>query len=257
MKNNITNIAKSGMVFLALFALVVCRIASGQQDIECCDMEIDTSIENVIEFDESHWKAERLEILRTHLPDLHLQLTSPEWETTDGMQQQRISALATLKALGAESDEIDVLQEKINAYDQEVPDHARQTVRAALSSVGEALVDNFISIHMDRSQIVQPIIDAFEYYEESHPKKLSRLNECLDVAIKKRGKVTMVHFENWVFSLESENPNKVGIDFDPALLSIQSSNTLKIRLLDNVIESNRDYLLCVRDLDFGAEDKSE
>lgn len=84
--------------------------------------------QKVVEFDEEAWLAKRLEIQRTHLPDLHQQFASPEWDAIDCTEQHRIAALATLRALAAKTVDIDALQERVVQYAQGTPEGARETV---------------------------------------------------------------------------------------------------------------------------------
>jgi len=186
----------------SLVAGAVCTILlciptlTEQNDVECCDGEvIEGSFYNRI-------NSVHLDNLKSALPDLHLTITSPGWENTDGLEQLRTIAKPTLSALGTKPDYIEEFLVRIDAYESKVPIESKTDVRVTFGQVAKSLLIHFTQVEMMRKG-ADIRYDAYSLlYSESHPDALSGYRDCLDKSIERMGTKTRLVFDDWVKLIE-------------------------------------------------------
>lgn len=143
-----------------------------------------------------------LDNLKSALPDLHLTITSPGWENTDGLEQLRAIAKPILSALGTKTEDIEEFFVRIDAYESTVPFESKTDVKMIFGLVGQSLVIHFDHVEMMR-QGADILYDAYSLlYSESHPDAMSGYRDCLDKSIERMGTKTRLVFDDWVKLIE-------------------------------------------------------
>ncbi|MXX95377.1 MAG: hypothetical protein F4039_05610 [Gammaproteobacteria bacterium] len=211
-----------------------------QNDVECCDGEV---IEGSVLIGMS---SGHLDNLKSALPDLHLTVTSPGWETTDGLEQLRTIAKPTLGALGTKLDDIEEFLVRIDAYESNVPFESKTDVRMTFGRVGKSLLIHFTQVEMMR-EVADTLYDAYSLlYSESHPDALSSYRDCLDKSIERIGTKTRLVFGDWVNLIEKKGVNlieKKGVkDSDILSWNIEAQvdiSTNLVNIVHGIVPSDR------------------
>ncbi|MCY3626126.1 MAG: hypothetical protein OXG88_00585 [Gammaproteobacteria bacterium] len=216
-----------------LFSLVagaICTILlciptlTEQNDVECCDGEVIEG-SSLIGINSVH-----LDNLKSALPDLHLTVTSPGWENTDGLEQLRTIAKPTLSALGTKPEDIEEFFVRIDAYESKVPFESKTDVKMIFSQVGKSLLIHFTHVEMMRKG-ADILYDAYSLlYSESHPDAMSGYRECLDKSIERMGTKTRLVFDDWVKLIEKRTE-----DSDLLTLHVEAHVDIATKLSDFVL----------------------
>ena len=135
-------------------------------------------------------------------PNLHLTITSPGWENTDGLEQLRTIAKPILSALGTKPDDIEEFFVRLDAYEAKVPIESKTDVRMIFGLVGQSLVLHFTNVERMR-KLGDTLYDAYSLlYSESHPDAVSGYRDCLDKSIERMGTKTRLVFDDRVKLIE-------------------------------------------------------
>ena len=187
----------SCLVAGAICTILMCIPTSTEpNNVECCDGE---AIEGSFF---SRIGSAHLDNLKSALPDLHLTITSPGWENTDGLEQLRTIAKPTLGALGTKPDDIEEFLVRIDGYESKVPFESKTGVRMTFGQVAKSLLIHFTHVEMMRNG-ADVLYDAYSLlYSESHPDAMSGYRDCLDKSIKRMGTKTRLAFDDWVKLIE-------------------------------------------------------
>lgn len=183
----------------AVCAVLLCMPSlSETNDDTCCEGE---------GIDSSSWEIlpdRLLELLKNALPDLHLAVTSPGWETTDGLEQLRTVVKPTLGAFGMKIEEVDNYLTRIDLYAEKVPFESQEDMKMAFGLVGDAMLTNFTAVEVMRDG-ADAFFEAYSIlHSESHPEAVAGYKECLDTSISKMHTKTRLVFGDWMDQIEKE-----------------------------------------------------
>lgn len=246
---------QSARIALISLLFVSCGISlCTKGEVECCEFDLASSNESSAPMEQARFNSDELAILREHLPILYSHVASPEWDITSGLDKQRIAAEATLTALGADTEDLGNLLDRLERLEVGVPPKARKTVAMSMGIVGESLIDGFIWINQEK-QTIGSITDAFSFLKKSSPDEFANLFDCLNRGVEKRGKVMMLLFRDWTRSLEVSLQDTNG-ELDPAMSSVLLSAQLQKNLVGDWTEVGKDYRLCVEDVKLSSGDES-
>lgn len=180
-----------------------------------------------------------LDNLKSVLPDLHLTVTSPGWESRDGLEQLRTIAKPTLSALGTKHEDIEEFLARIDEYESNVPFDSKKDVSMFFGIVGKSLLMNFTHTEMMRRG-GDILYDAYSLiYSESHPESLSGYRDCLDKSIQRLGTKTRLAFDDWVNSIEKGTE-----DSDILTVNLEAQVKFSKELVDNFADVPSDQKVC-------------
>lgn len=196
MRKSISLVAN--VVCVVLLCIGIPALAEKNDDL-CCEEE---------GIDSSSWEllpAGLMRLLKNSLPDLHLTVTSPGWETTDGLEQLRTVVKPTLGALGMKVKDIEDLLTRIDLYAASVPLEAKDGVNMAFRLVGSSLLTHFTAVEVMRDG-ADTMFEAYSLlHSESYPGALASYRECLDSSIEKMGTKTRLAIGDWIDRIEKES----------------------------------------------------
>lgn len=222
----------SCLVAGAICTILLCIPTSAEQnDFECCDGE---------EIEGSFFNRINLDNLKSALPDLHLTITSPGWENTDGLEQLRTIAKPTLSALGTKSDDIEEFLVRIDAHESKVPFESKTGVKMIFSQVAKSLLIHFNHVEMMREG-ADVLYDAYSLlYSDSHPDAMSGYRDCLDRSIKRMGTKTRLAFDDWVKLIEKGTEE----DSDLLIWNVDAHVDIALELVDIHTNAPSDRRVC-------------
>lgn len=192
-----------------------------ENDDTCCDGE------GILLSGKGILSDKLLELLKNALPDLHLAVTSPGWETTDGVEQLRTVVKPTLGALGMKVEDIDGYLIRIDQYGLNVPNgsESMEDVNMAFGLVGDAMLTHFAALEVMRDG-ADAFFEAYSILHESHPEALAGYRECLDTSIAKMHTKTRLVFRDWMDQIEKEPP-----DSDILTTNVMAHNEIAQKLI--------------------------
>ena len=182
----------------AVCVVLLCSPASAEEEEEdeCCEGEAFSLPSRGILPDGL------LGLLKNALPDLHLTVTSPGWETADGLEQLRTVVKPTLVALDMKGKDVDDYLTRIDSYMAKVPFESKEDVKMAFGLVGKAMLNHFTAVEMMRDG-TDTFFDAYSLiYSDSHPDAMAGYKECLDTSIANMETKTRIVFGNWLDQIE-------------------------------------------------------
>jgi len=216
----------------AICTILLCIPTSTEQNnVEWGDGEV---------VEEAFFNSINLDNLKSALPDLHLTITSPGWENTDGLEQLRTIAKPILSALGTKPDDIEEFFVRIDAYESKMLIESKSDVRMIFGLVGQSLVLHFTNVERMR-KVGDALYDAYSLlYSESHPDAMSGYRECLDKSIERMGTKTRLVFDDWVKLIEKRTE-----DSDLLTLHVEAHVDIATKLSDFVLgNSPSDSRVC-------------
>lgn len=174
-------------------------VVSEQDDDACCDGEL---VDIPIQGSNRH-----LQLVKEALPDLHLTVTSADWESKDGLVQLQTIVKPTMNALGMKTEKIDKLMARIKRYESTVPLDSKRNIQLIFGSVADSLFNNFSYIEREK-KAVDIFYNAYSLiYSDTYPDAVEKYKECLEQSVQMKTTRTKVVFKDWVDSIEEESSN--------------------------------------------------
>ncbi len=222
-------------VILSIFVSLSCGVVAVAQ----VESDIDQLIEAPGEI--NRFSSESLEVLKSNLPDLHVQVSSSEWDGLSGLEKQRTAAQAVLPALGSKSKDVNDLLQRLETFDLDVPPRRRNTVDMAMGRVSESLIDSFIHIQKEKEWVAL-LNEALSRGKDLYPDEVAEATSCLNSAVSRKGKQFILFFEDWIKSLENLTDKPEDESFDVSV--IKYSSNFATDLVGHIVAINKDYRSC-------------
>ena len=140
--------------------------------------------------------------LKRELPDLHAEVTSPDWMEMGGSDKLRLVVNSMTNVWGATDEDIDDYLSRIDQYESNVPVGKKGDVELIFGLLGEHLLIQFFLIEKHK-ETIQPLVDVYSIlWEDDEPSKLTDYERCLDQTIVAMGANTKKTFAGWLDDIE-------------------------------------------------------
>lgn len=213
------------IVARGIITVLICMpVLSEQDDDACCDGElVDIPIQE---------SNSTLKYVKEALPDLHLMVTSADWESKDGLVQLQTIIKPTMNAWGMTAEKIDKLMARIERYESNIPFDSKSNVKMVFGLVGDSLLMNFSAIERQKEGF-DVFYDAYSLiYSDTYPDALEEYKKCLEQSVQRVITKSKLVFRDWVDTLEEGSS-----DSDFFMTNVSAHQKIAIEL----VELDMDY----------------
>lgn len=220
--------------FLTGILIVGSGIALVAQE-ESSDIAPETSSEIPYEQQILRYGLEQLNYFKRALPELHAEVTSPDWMELGGSEKLRIVVKSVPKEWGATDEDVEDYIRRFDQYESIVPIDSRENFEMILGGTGEFLLTHVYLMDQGKESI-QALVEVHEIlWDDEDPSKLAEYEKCLNQTHAAMGTNTKSAFVDWLDRVEKITPSaemmvphvKLKGDFTRELVRVTTTEQLE------------------------------
>ncbi|MCY3883796.1 MAG: hypothetical protein OXG24_02655 [Gammaproteobacteria bacterium] len=143
-----------------------------------------------------------LNYLKRALPELYVEVMSPDWMSLDGSDKLRLVVKHMTDVWGTDEEAIDDYLSRIDEYMARVPVEEREDVNMIFGMIGRQLLTHVFYMEQNKESKKTMMEVQSILWEDDDPGKLVEYERCLGQTIVALGVSTKETFDDWLNGVE-------------------------------------------------------